>query len=148
MCCNFVSGLHSLQSRENEIQELWILAEGMGKMVLFICLLKCCLPHDCFLHCVYLFFGHAVLILSLHSYLSWVTPCAVALLNNLYHVWQHYWSFGKGKKRAVPVVLGIRMSNGKDNSVQTWTRSAPGLKREYTDDVLPSSDSFKCLNRS
>lgn len=40
--------------------------------------------------CVYLLFGHAVLILSIHSYLSWVTPCAAALLNNLHHIWQHY----------------------------------------------------------
>lgn len=50
MCYYYVSGLHSLQSREKEAQELWILGEGMGKRVLFICLLKCCLRHDCFLH--------------------------------------------------------------------------------------------------
>lgn len=37
---------------------------------------------------VYFLSGHAVLILSIQSCLSWVTPCAVALLNNFYHFWR------------------------------------------------------------
>lgn len=117
MCC-FVVGLHSLQSRENEIQQWWILPKGVGKKVVFICLYKCCLPHDCFLH-LYLF--------SLWSGCSDpVYPQLFILGNSLCCCTAKFLSllaillkFQKREEEGCP--CSLKKSNGKDHFVQTWT---------------------------
>lgn len=97
-----INGLHSLQSREwnsRTVDSGWRHGKEGASLLP---------PQLLPAYCLYLnlvLLGHAVLVLSLSSCLSWVTPCDVALPCNFCHLWRCYWSFGRGKKVTVTVAL-------------------------------------------
>lgn len=116
-------------STENETQELWILAEGMGRRVLFFCLLNCCLPHAYFFHlnlvplwsCFPGPVSHKLLVLGnslcCSSAKSFLSPSAMLLKFQQREDHSH-----------CCLRSATRRSNGKENPAQTWIWQAPGSK--------------------